>query len=255
MAVDVRPRRATGGPAAGGARRPRPACPARRRRAPARGRRCWASTPTTPPPRITMPRGRVLAVVISRFVQGCDSASPGMGGSAACEPLATTTAVPASRTSPESSRTRRSPSSAPRPRCSAMPRSSSQGSCAASSSPWMTSSRRASTAATSSSPAIGLARARDPPGLGECLPGPAAPWRACTPIRSTRRRRAGSRRRRRGGRPAPAARRAPRPPGRRPATPRRSHPCRAFCSRSSSPTMTHAATPGTTGFDVVGSWG
>ena len=53
---------------------------------------CAISTPTTPPPRIASRGGTALAVVASRFVQGCASRRPGMSGTSAVEPVATTTA-------------------------------------------------------------------------------------------------------------------------------------------------------------------
>src|SRR5205814_10599065 len=63
------------------------------------------------------------------------------GGIAAVEPVATTTAFRAARTS-SPTRTRRSPSSVPLPRNSSMPRSSSHGSWPESSRFEITSSRR-----------------------------------------------------------------------------------------------------------------
>ena len=105
---------------------------------------------------------------------------------------------------------------------SAIPRSSSHGSCAESSRSWMISSRRASAAATSSSPVTASAAPGIAADLRERLVrAAAAPWRACTPRTSTRRRRAGPRRS-----PPPARRRRacpppPRPPARRRSPPRR----------------------------------
>jgi hypothetical protein len=85
------------------------------------------------------------------FVQGRASRSPSMSGISAAEPVATITAFRATSSSSPTT-TRRSPSRRPRPRTSVMPRSSSQGSWLESSWSWMTSSRRASTAATSIGP-------------------------------------------------------------------------------------------------------
>ena len=113
---------------------------------------CAISTPTTPPPRISSRSGIALAVVASRFVHAPSIASsPGIGGMVGVEPPATITARRASSSSSPTT-TRRSPASFPQPRRSVTPRSSSHGSCAASSRSWTISSRRASTAGTSSSP-------------------------------------------------------------------------------------------------------
>ncbi len=113
---------------------------------------CDISTPTTPPPRITIRSGISFAVVASRFVHAPSiESSPGIGGIAGSEPPARKTARLASISS-SPTRTRRSPTSFPRPRISSILRSSSHGSCASSERPWMISSRRASTAATSSLP-------------------------------------------------------------------------------------------------------
>ena len=49
-------------------------------REPSAAQACAISTPTTPPPRIASRAGTSLAVVASRFVQGCDSRSPGIVG-------------------------------------------------------------------------------------------------------------------------------------------------------------------------------
>ena len=67
--------------------------------------------------------------------------------------------------------TRRSPSSRPSPRNSSIPFFSSQGAAPESSRPLITSSRRVSAAATSSSPLHRLRRARHPAHLGQRLAG------------------------------------------------------------------------------------
>jgi len=112
---------------------------------------CAISVPTGPPPRITMLSGACFAVVASRLFQGFASASPSIGGIAAAEPVATTTAFFALRT-PSPTTTLFSPSSLPLPRITSRQRSSSQGSCPVSSRSWITSSRLARAAGTSSSP-------------------------------------------------------------------------------------------------------
>ena len=112
---------------------------------------CAISTPTTPPPRIVRRPGGSFAVVASRLVQGFASLSPSIGGIAGPLPVAITTAWPATSVSSPTT-TRRSPSSLPAPRKISTPRSSSHGSMWLSSRPWMISSRRSSTALTSSSP-------------------------------------------------------------------------------------------------------
>ena len=72
-------------------------------------RHAWpSSTPTTPPPSTISRSGTSFEVVASRFVQACASASPGIGGTAASLPVATTTARRASSCRPSTS-TRRSP--------------------------------------------------------------------------------------------------------------------------------------------------
>ena len=93
--------------------------------------------------------GAFFAVVASRFPHGRASARPGIGGIAGPLPVATTTACRATSTSssdpdpPLAVEPRRAP------RTSVTPRSSSHGTCEESSRSWITSSRRASTAATS----------------------------------------------------------------------------------------------------------
>ena len=95
--------------------------------------------------------GARLAVVASRLFQGCASSSPSIGGIAAADPVATTTAFLALRTSSPTT-TVFSPSSLPVPRITSRQRSSSQGSCPVSSRSWITSSRLARAAETSRSP-------------------------------------------------------------------------------------------------------
>ena len=113
---------------------------------------CESSTPTTPPPSTTRRSGISCVIVASRFVHAqSNSCRPGIGGIAGPEPVARKTARLASISSSPTI-TRRSPESRPWPRISSIPRSSSHGSCASSSRSWMISSRRASTAATSSLP-------------------------------------------------------------------------------------------------------
>ena len=120
-------------------------------REPSDDQACAISTPTTPPPRTNSLAGTRFAVVASMFVQGFASARPSTSGIVAELPVATTTALRAT-SAYEPTTTRRSPSSRPCPRTRATPRSSSQGSIEESSRSWTTSSRRARTVATSSSP-------------------------------------------------------------------------------------------------------
>ena len=110
---------------------------------------CAISTPTTPPPSTASRAGTNFAVVAWRLFHGSASRRPSIGGTAAPLPVQTTTACRATSTS-SSTRTRRSPSSRPCPRTSAMPFDSSQGSMPESSRSWITWSRRASAASTSS---------------------------------------------------------------------------------------------------------
>src|SRR6266496_888518 len=122
----------------------------------------WAiSQATTPPPSTTSRRGAAAAFVASRLVQGCASASPGIGGMFAIVPTASTTACRAVTVRPPSAVatcTRRSPASRACPRASATPAPSSQRTWLASSWPnWLSSrptnqSRRANTAPASSGP-------------------------------------------------------------------------------------------------------
>ena len=93
--------------------------------------------------------GTSRAVVALRLVQGFASRRPGMSGTSAFEPVATTTARRAVSDSCPSTSTCNLPVMLPRPRTSATSRSSSHGRCALSSKLWITSSRRASTAAVS----------------------------------------------------------------------------------------------------------
>ena len=97
---------------------------------------CASSHPTTPPPSTSSRAGTSCVIVASRLVQGSALSSPGTGGRLAVLPVATMTARRASsRSSP--TRTRRSPSSLPWPRKSAMSRRSSHGSWLLSSRSWI----------------------------------------------------------------------------------------------------------------------
>ena len=120
---------------------------------------------------ITSRSGIALAVVASRLVQASSIASsPSIGGIDGSEPVARITArVASSSSSP--TRSRRSPVSSANPRSSVIPRSSSHGSCTESSRSWMISSRRSSTAWTSSRPVIASAAPRDAARLLERLIG------------------------------------------------------------------------------------
>ena len=99
---------------------------------PPKRRTTWAiSTPTGPPPRITSRRGTAVIDVASRLVHTpSNSPSPGIGGTNASAPLASTTwsavyRVPLTSTAP-------GPASRPVPRSSAMSLSASHSSCPAS---------------------------------------------------------------------------------------------------------------------------
>lgn len=115
---------------------------------------CASSRPTGPAPTMIMRRGISLVVGASRFVHTpSTSSSPSIGGSNGSEPPDRITALRASSSSSPTV-TRRSPVSRPRPRTSAIRwlcthgiRKASSGSPVCSSTP-ITSSRRASTAAT-----------------------------------------------------------------------------------------------------------
>ena len=177
---------------------------------------CAISTPTTPPPRITSALGDLLGgggLAVGprrrRSRQALDRrhrrrASRRRGSR------------PGAPRAPRRRRRRAARRRARRSRGAARcPRSSSHGSCAASSRSWMTSSRRSSTACDVELAGHRLggagdaARPRPAPRRGA-----AAPSTACTPRTSTRRRRAGPRRSR------PRARRsASRPAATSPAGP------------------------------------
>ena len=83
------------------------------------------------------------AVVASRFVHGRASRRPGIGGMRRRRARRDDDARWRATSTSSPTRTRRSPSSAPRPRTSVDAALSSHGSCAASSRSWITSSRRA----------------------------------------------------------------------------------------------------------------
>lgn len=111
---------------------------------------------TTPPPRTTTRRGTSWTLVTSREVHGAASRSPSMGGRAAPDPVARTTACRAVSVrvvpSASSTATAFSPASRPCPRTRVIPVLSSHCTCELSSWPCTKPSRRASTAARSSSP-------------------------------------------------------------------------------------------------------
>jgi hypothetical protein len=119
------------------------------------------SLPTTPAPMIASRCGTSFADTASRLVQLRISASPGIGGSAALLPVATTTACRAVRvlTVPSGpvTATARGPLMRPCPRTNVMPAESSQSTCPSSCQCEANRSRRARTAATSNSPVIAAA--------------------------------------------------------------------------------------------------
>ena len=214
---------------------------------------CESSTPTTPPPSTTSRSGIALVVVASRFVHAQSIASrPGIGGIAGSEPVARKTARLASISS-SSTVTRRSPDE---------PAVAADQLDPAVLEPWQLGAVVEVVddlvAARQRGGDVELAghrlrRARDPLDLRERLVrAAAAPSTACTPRTSTPRRRGDPRR----SRPSAHARRAvpppPRPPARR-RPPR--HRSSAWTATLATTTMGRVTTPGTTGFDVVGSWG
>ncbi len=165
--------------------------------------------------------GTFSAVVASRLFQARTESRPSIGGIFAPDPVATTTARVATSSSPPTA-IRPSPTKRPSPRKRSISRSSSQGSWPESSSLWIAASRRARTAAGSSSASVVDRHAR-----GSASPRPArrrgaaAPSRACTRSRSIRRRSGLSRRSRPSSPLPPASRPPPRPPARRRARSRR----------------------------------
>ena len=134
------------------------------------------STPTVPPPRTTRLGGTSSAVTASRLVHGRASRSPGIGGTTGSVPVAMTTARRAASVSSPTC-TVRSPVIRPWPRTSAMPRSSSHGVWLSSSRWLMTSSRRSSAAGTSrpstacAAPGMRRASASTWPGRSSALDG------------------------------------------------------------------------------------
>ena len=114
------------------------------------------SQPTTPPPTISSRPGTSFALVASRGVHGSISRRPGIGGTAASEPVQTATACRAvSRVSVPSAAvttTVRSPSSRPAPRIRSMPAWCTHVTWPESSQCEVNVSRRARVAATSCSP-------------------------------------------------------------------------------------------------------
>jgi hypothetical protein len=137
---------------------------------------CAISQPTTPPPSTISRRGARSALVTSRLVQGWASRRPGIGGTVAVVPVASTTACSAVsvRVPPSGAVTSTAfgPASRPCPRTNSSPAPSSQDTWPASSCPNglaasapTNQSRRLNTAAGSSRPVTasltpGSARAR-----------------------------------------------------------------------------------------------
>ena len=184
---------------------------------------------------------------------GLASASPSIGGIAGVVPPARITARRTSIVSSPTT-TRFSPSSRPQPRYSAIPRSSSHGSCELSSRSWMISSRRVEHRLHVELAVDRLGRAGDRGAPRRAARrAAAAPSTACRPRTSTRRRPCGPRRSRPRARPRPAARPPPRRRARRRSPPRRS--CASFSFAGDGLQYGGKKPLGTTGFDVVGSWG
>ncbi len=114
------------------------------------------STPTTPPPMMASDAGTSWALVASRLVHGSMSASPGMSGSSAAEPVAATTAWVAVRrvTVPSAAVTVSAftPVNSAWPRMRSMPAFATHFTCDESSQSWVIVLRRRSTPATSTLP-------------------------------------------------------------------------------------------------------
>ena len=114
-----------------------------------------SSQPTTPPPSTTSRGGTSFALVPSRLVQGRASRRPGIGGTLAVVPVATTTAcraVSRSGPSPPSTATALTPVSRPCPRITSTPAPCAQSTWPASLQWEVNWSRRSRTRVASRSP-------------------------------------------------------------------------------------------------------
>ena len=173
----------------------------------------WASSePTGPPPSTTMLAGIRFEVVASRLFQASTESRPSIGGIAAPLPVATITTLRAVRDVVADNHPALAVE-APSPRKSSIPAPPARA--AGPSRRGRGSPRRGGRG-----PPPGRARRSPPPARRApgaprraARPGAAAPSRACTRSRSTRRRPGAARRSRRSGRRRRAARRRPRPGG------------------------------------------